>query len=356
MDNRNERQLIDWESPVRDFVLGNDGMRSRSLVVLAAISALSGENAIGDVVVIRDIPVSLPELGQNQEPDISGDGVVWTNIGDRNHNIIYRNIRTMDPPRQLSDVAEGEFALAPRIDGSIVVWLEWLALGITCEEAYIFGLSRSCIDWEDEPWTLSPPSVRNGITAWWRVGPPTWVPEVLVYNLWDGEILGILRYPGSEATYSPRLGGDLLVYRFHTEPYFEVYGWRVSTRGPPFLIAAGPGNHLAPDTDGNTVVWIDHDNNGSQLFSYEVITRRTRLLSSTTGSMVSPSVSGDWVVWNEYRNGVYSISLFDLAEGQEYLLAAGPTGLTTPTVDGNNVVYTSDGQIRLLTVQRSEGP
>src|SRR5262249_28681672 len=152
------------------------------------------------------------------------------------------------------------------------------------------------------------------------------------------------------------LGGDLLVYMLPAADSVELHGWRVSTLGPPFLIAPS-GPHGAFDTDGNTVIWVERiAPNDHRIFSYDVATGQTARVLTTTTANGGVRVSGDWVVWLDDRNGPLEVRLFDLAEGVEYVLAGGPQTQYGLAVDGNNIVYISEGHIRLITVERSVEP
>jgi beta propeller repeat protein len=142
----------------------------------------------------------------------------------------------------------------------------------------------------------------------------------------------------------PRVSGDLIVYEDYTSGNADIFGYHISTAGPPFAIATGANGETQADVDGNHVVWVE-DNSATgtdQVMLYDAITGETRQLSTIASHKLKPRISGNFVVWSDDRNGNLDVYIYDLTTNTEQLLVGGSGDQVLGGIDGPRVVYSSN--------------
>jgi beta propeller repeat protein len=293
-------------------------------------------------------------------PAISGNNVVWTDVSNATtpsiQNIVYDDLATGSVVPLTNSSTSSEQNFLEDIDGDNVVWTQTSANFpgnivvynvATHQGPNVVATSTSAVLFQQ-------PSIRGHYITFVRVTGAQAVVDV--YDSTLGFSVGPVTPDPAASQARPRVGGDFAVYEDYTTATGngDVLGWRISTAGPPFVIASGPNAQTSPDIDGNTVIYVETVGGSDQLFAYDLVTGIPRQLTTASSHKVFPRVSGSLVVWSDDRAGNWDLYLYDLTAGTEQLLVGGPGDQFLSDIDGNRVVYTDNSssfeQIMLFTI------
>jgi beta propeller repeat protein len=126
----------------------------------------------------------------------------------------------------------------------------------------------------------------------------------------------------------------------------DIYAYDLATR-TEFSVANAPDAQLDPAISGNIIVWTDfRKGTESDIYGYDLQTRREFPISTAQGSQIEPAISGDLVVWRDFRNepnrqsGINSdIYGYDLRGKSEFPVHRAPGPQSGPRALGNLVVW-----------------
>jgi beta propeller repeat protein len=281
---------------------------------------------------------------QQNSPAISGANVVWTDAtsgaSGSNFDIFLFKLGSGIPPVNLTNTpAEQEFL--PDIDGDNIVWTH-TAPGIP-GDVVVYNIATAAISTVASSTStvhFEQPAIHGRYITFLRI-----TSSQIDVELFDN-LLGVPLGPvtnDAAAQGRPRVGDDIVVYEDYNSGKADIFGWRISTNGPPFAIARGPNAQTQPDIDGNTVVWVENVGAGNdQIFEYDLVSATTRQLTSVASNKILPRISGHRVVWTDDRNGNLDIFALDLNTRTEEPLVTGPGDQFLADIDGDRVVYTDN--------------
>jgi hypothetical protein len=162
-------------------------------------------------------------------------------------------------------------------------------------------------------------------------------------DLWDSATFNRTTITSGPAAHArPRAGGDYVVYEDYTSGNADVFGYRISTGGPPFPIAIGPSLQTEPSTDGQTVVYFDDASGARQVYAYDIASGTTRMITSALSAKRDLRMSLNRAVWADARSGKFEIYGNILSIGNELRFATGTNDIYQPVIEGTELVYTAD--------------
>jgi TolB protein len=277
-------------------------------------------------------------------PAVSGANVVWTNFTSAttsggNFDIFFLNLDAGGTPRNLTNTpSEQEFL--EDIDGSNVVFTH--NSNRTAGDIVVYDSSLDVAQTVAAANTLfhyEQPAIRGRYVVYVRVGAHL---DIDGFDNVLGLPLDSLITSDGPAQARPRIAGNYVVYEDYQSGTADVFGYQISTAGPPFAIARSAAAESTPDIDGRTVVYAAHLGNADQIFAYDFETRVTTQLTDAESMKLFPRISGSRVGWADDRSGDLDLYSYNLAQGVEEPLVVGAGDQFLSDIDGNRVVYTSN--------------
>ena len=270
-------------------------------------------------------------------PMISGTNVVWTNAGS-DFDVYWMDVSSTKPAINLTNTPSEQEYLED-IDGTDVVFTRTSTTSSGDIVVYdtTTGFTNT-VAASIGPYYYSQPAIRGRYVVYVRTNSQS---DIDGYDNATGSPFSQLVTNDAALQARPRVAGDFIVWEDYRAGNSDIYGYQISTQGPAFAIATGSSNQTSPDIDGNRVVWVD-DNGGDQIWSYDLVTKKTTQLTSATSNKVQPRISGSRVVWADDRAGNLDIYTYDFTKSAEDVMVAGAGDQMLSDIDGNRVVYTSN--------------
>jgi beta propeller repeat protein len=282
---------------------------------------------------------------------VSGTHVVWTNESTpSNFDIVLMDLASGAPAVNLTNTPDEQEFLAD-IDGANVVYTHTWQNHPGDIVIYDTSLGvASVVASSSQSLAFQEPTIRGPYVAFVTVSTQL---DIALYDTRSGQGIQVTNDSAQHAR--PRLGNDMVVYEVYANAgdNGDVFGYRISTSGPPFPIATGPARQISPDIDGHTVIWVESVSGVDQVFARDLNTNVTTQLTTASSSKIQPRISGNRIVWSDDRQGNLDLYTYDLGTGLEEPLVEGPGDQLLADIDGNRVVYTSNAsgfeQIYLIT-------
>ena len=100
---------------------------------------------------------------------------------------------------------------------------------------------------------------------------------------------------------------------------------------------AGLDLYLAPDISGGKIVYTDMRCQNTDIFLYDLFSRKEKQITFDLSSQISPAISGRYLVWEDYRSAVSGIFLYDLFEKATRSITSGNVFQVKPDISGRVV-------------------
>jgi len=315
-------------------------MRPRALALVGSLLSLC-PFASGQIT-----PFLVEDSGGPQHyPKVNGSIVVWQEYLDGHNAVGCKDLGT----------GEAFYIDAPPIDrlepdtnGSLVVWRDKRTgdFDIYAQDV------QSGQQWTvvDAPFNQTQPAISQDFIVWSDLRNSTDL-DIYALDLRTGLEFPVCKAFGAQQ--APAVSGNIIVWedKGRAKTYLnplasDIYGYDVTT-GKEFLIATDSKGirQAKPAISGNIVVWID-GHNGGDIRGYD--------LGSATAFPIhvespddyagqnDPDIDGRYVVWEDGRNLVdLDIWGYDLLTGQEFPIFRGPGNQGNPRISGNLVVWES---------------
>ncbi len=311
---------------------------STCVVALGAVTLIAA-------TVRADVQGTTQQLGalagsQQLTPAISGSGVVWTNFDGTQADIYFQDVAGSGAPVNITNTP-GDNEFLEDIDQGAVVFTHTGGPGNSPGDVFLYDTSSgtsATVAAATSTVHFQHPAISGNYVVFERI---TTQYDIDIYDRTIGGSPGPQVTNDAAMQAHPRVSSDVVVYEdYNANPSVpSVFGYHVSTSGPPFQIAAVGS---LPDIDGNNVVYVGNDSAGSsQIYLYDLTSGITRPLTTVASAKSTPRISGSRVIWTDNRNGDDDVFLLDLSTNSESLLAGGAGSQTVGDVSGNRVVYAS---------------
>ena len=228
--------------------------------------------------------------------DISGNTVVYHSAITPYYPDIYA-FTLPDGPEFLAASHQGwDPATKPRIDGDLVVWLNWKSVYARRLGGAVVPVStRSCDN----------PDVSGHIIVWqeWHESSHY---DILGYDFDTQATFVICDYhsgnPNTSYKTNPAISGNIVVWQDPrgNDGASDIYGKNLAT-GEEFPICTHTGFQLKPDISGNVVVWVDNrvDGLGQGVYGKNLLTGEEFFIVSST-AVGTVSIDRNIVVWDSW--------------------------------------------------------
>ena len=144
----------------------------------------------------------------------------------------------------------------------------------------------------------------------------------------------------------PAIDGDLIAYQDDREVGggSDIYLYNITSRRT-IQITNDPNDQSMPALSGNRIVWQDQRSGVYTIYVNGTAPGLESVVSSNPGSdQLFPAISGDLVVWQDDRNGNWDIYLENLTSHQETQITSDSSDQQYPAVSGNRIIW-SDSRI-----------
>lgn len=171
---------------------------------------------------------------------------------------------------------------------------------------------------------------KDGRYDWLGIGDSE--PHIRVYNMETGRDFQVS--PDNMGLWeqsNPSISGKKVVYsdqRNYDDTNCDVWMYDIAT-GMESVVCDAPNGQGNPFIHGDTVVWVDRRNTGTngghtEIWMKDLVsTEETAVSSVHTAGQYEPVVWEDYVVWRDQRHDMDSVYLFDTASGEETCVAEG---------------------------------
>jgi len=121
---------------------------------------------------------------------------------------------------------------------------------------------------------------------------------------------------------SPRISGDIVVWRDDRGGNNDIYGYNISDSSE-FPVCTNASDQWNPDIDhaSDAVVWKDNRNGNGDIYGYNLKTETEFVICNESHVQGAPSISGNIVVWIDDRDGEEYTSYiygYNLSSGEEF--------------------------------------
>lgn len=229
-------------------------------------------------------------IGEDMNPVISSQYIVWQNLSDGQWVIDIYNLAT-GTVKKLTSSAITAHQVTPDISSSWIVWAD----------------------------------ARNGDY------------DIYGYDFSQGQAL--VTGTGDQA--NPRVAGDFLAYTSDESGSLDVFLYQFSTGGTMPLTSSSAKEN-APVTDGKYVVWQTDESGNVDLHGYDIVTGETIIVSDATGDQRHPEIDDGLVAWMDDRSGSYDIYVYDFASGETTQLTDGSGNEILPIVSSGDIYWIDD--------------
>lgn len=239
--------------------------------------------------------------GDQRNPSISGDRIVWHDSRNGNNDIYLYDLGTNTERRITTNADDQRY---PSISGDKIVWQDFRNGNY---DIYLYDLSTST----ERQITTNTASQRFPIISGNRI-------------VWEDERNG-----------DPSMNFD---------SNWDIYLYDLSTNTER-QITTNTARQATPDISNDRIVWEDMRNGNSDVYMYDLKTNTERQITTDLDTQSYPGISGDRIVWQDVRENGQGIYLYDLNVGVEQRIYGGDGfgAQADVRISGNQIVWSNLG-------------
>ena len=331
------------------------------LIILAVLSAIPAADA-------QEITISMFS-GQQTQPDIFGDHIVWADNRYGNWDIfIYDITQSSEDPVVLHTANQDQ----PKVHGNHIVWRDDRNGNYDIYLYDIFLGRETQVTYD--PADSTSPSIYGSWIVWEDNRFGNW--DIFAYNI-DSGIETQLTVEDSDQRY-PVLFGDTIAYLDNTDGDYEIYAGSLPMIFDPiadipdypdsdmdFPSDYTPGaadiqqitfDHVDQDPPyvwSTTVIWSDARDFNKDVFMYDLTTRTETRLTYNPSDQYDPKLYGSTVIWVDDRNANSDIYRYDLISNVQERVTYLESNEYDTAIFNNRMVWVSDasgeGDLFMLT-------
>jgi len=221
-----------------------------------------------------------------QDPQISGDHVVWRGWDSGQGDIFYTDGGSVQRATYTSGI-EG----APRISGARAVWTA-TASGGSGQNVYLYD--GATVTELGNGTVYGDPDISADYVVWSAVDPVNGDGDIYGY---DGATTAQFNFEfGAQPNHlSPRVSGEKGVwFGWSDDSYALVWGRGLGS----YFVTDGLTGTEDPQVSGEYVVWSEFDGNDTEIFAWDWQTRTVVQLTDNDYTDSDPHISGSTIVWS----------------------------------------------------------
>ena len=284
--------------------------KSLKVLLMLVVLAFSTFSAVLATKVLSEERITTEE-GDQYDPAIYGDIVVWYDYRNGNNDIYGRNIRTM--AEEFPICTDDGDQYDPAIYGDIVVWQDDRNGNIN-PDIWGYNLKTKeefpiCTDGKRQFY----PAIYGDIVVWqdernWDGGN---------YDIYGRNIRTMAEEfqitTNTESQMKPAIYGDIVVWYDDRNNSWDIYGRNIRTMAEDFPICTFIDSTQSMQAIyGDIVVWQDarnHATTGVDIYGYNLKTKQEFPICTEEGDQEYSAIYCDRVVWEDDRNGIQDIYL-----------------------------------------------
>lgn len=290
------------------------------------------------------------DIGENGEPAIYGDKVVWT-YWDKIH--LY-DLKTGNDT--IITTPEHYYAARPAIyDNKIVCCLYIVNENPVKERLYVYDILNSTGSLITEKLSYCVPDIYGDRIVW--AEERNYKTDVYMYNISTQMKTQIITRGSASnpSIYENKIvwkdygdNGTIIDKNNNSIGKLDIYMYDLSTSKKTRITTSGLASN--PTIYGDRIVWQDSRNSDfvrgiGDVYMYNLSTEKESRISysgqSSLGS--SPAIYGDRIVWQDSRNGKEDIYMYNLSTQKETQITTSGSAMG-PDIYGDRIVYMDNRQ------------
>lgn len=314
--------------------------------------------ALPTTVFASEQKISPDNGGTHEFPMISGNTVVWKDIG--NPGIWLYDIPSGTVKKISSPGADARGS--PAISGNRIVWMDNSTDG-QYYAIYLYDTTQNTLSQlpgHPHPPGVNPawdyfdqwyPAIYGENVAYFISNPwgPNGSHEIWVYNIISRQRTLISESVSYETKESPRIGGSRIVWSDNRMGNYDIWLYDMATTGPEKRISASIKDDKSPDIWQNFVVWqeVDPLNQNSDIILYNINTAEITRITKDLAKKNNPAISDNQIVWDDERNYQKSgldIYRYNITSCRTDQITSDHDDQGLPRISGDHIVW-QDGRL-----------
>ncbi|MHC4951875.1 MAG: hypothetical protein ACYTEU_12970 [Planctomycetota bacterium] len=282
-------------------------------------------------------PVSDSNAVNPDNPDISGDWIVWQDDRGTGSGVDIYGCKLSDP-NVIAICLYSEDQEFPAVDGNVVVWQDYQG-----SKRNIYAYDLPVDEYLPVPinngFDQRYPDISGNIIVWQddRNGDK----DIYTYNIATDTEQAVYN-DGAESwgQYYPAIDEGTVVWLDTRHGNYQIY--RCDIGGVPQRVSASLNNQMRPAISGSLIVWEEVDtSNNITLVAYDLGSGDIVWTYAVPGTQANAAVSDGIIVWQEEGAGPtdYNIRCYDTTTGAYLDIAIGNQDDQKPSISGRCVVW-----------------
>jgi beta propeller repeat protein len=276
--------------------------------------------------------------GDQYDPSISGNLVVFTDYRSADTDVYYVDLATMtEHPvivgpgnQELTGISNGRIVYTDYRSSDVVLLdtADGTTQNLTAPDKAAVGHPFNSVD----------PVISGDLVAWEDSRDGNM--EIYAMNVGTGEERRITDSPAVDS--KPSMSGAVIAWqRCAAGGTCDIWSYDWSTGLTTQITDTPACNERNPSISGQKIVYQSDCLGDSDIDQHDLATGTQEHLA-LPGDQANPHVSGNFVSYDDLSEGLYHIGLWHPQTGGHFQLTSGTSGQYLNGIDGNRVVYTDD--------------
>ncbi|PIZ98368.1 MAG: hypothetical protein COX77_04745 [Candidatus Komeilibacteria bacterium CG_4_10_14_0_2_um_filter_37_10] len=278
----------------------------------------------------QGFPVNATNDSYNQDQfSVSGKYIVYSNKSGEKYEL-YLYDRTTGSKELLA--TQYGVAFEPAIDGQNLVWVE-TSYG---KNVIWYNLETKVKNKIAKPNSYSHdihPRVKGNLITFMRWNFLDNVSSIMYYQIAQDKLDGLIITRNTHQT-NQNNDNDRIVWQDDSSKLNEIYTYDLATKKTKILIQNGL-NHYFPTLSAQHVAW---DSNNA-IYVFNLLDNSLQVVGSNNYANFNSDLDGQNVVYQSYRGGNYDIYLYNLQTRSEVQITNSPADDEVPQLDGQVVTW-----------------
>jgi beta propeller repeat protein len=311
-----------------------------ALVVSVLLFATTAPRASVSTVTFSGFETRITtDLGDQYDPSISGNTVVFTDFRGSDADVYHVDLATMD---------ENEVAVAPGnqqltgVSGQRIVYTDYRTVDVVMFDTgtgTTTNLTRADKEALGRNFNSIDPAISGGLVAWQDSRDGNM--EIYAKDVTSGVERRIT--DAGDIDQRPSVSGATIVWErcVPAGGTCDIWSYDWDTGLTTRITDTPDSNERTPNIDGGRIAY-----QSDRISDYDICLNDLAVSTETClaldGDQANPRVSGDNVSFDDASGGLYHVKLWHVPTGQVFAVTSGASGQYLNDIDGNRIVYTDD--------------